>query len=202
MPGRTAKRPARNRSVFVLSLPETPTRSSYEHPPFCGNQRALEPHGTRVTRYCAKRPRIAVVRARVVGRAYVCIACALPARVAPDLRHRSLLIPTPAFAHTSVLFCELGWRRCLVAVARQGMVTQGNEGEMLTRLVAAASASTQSWLPSQRVGRRPGDPHPPASCLSCLQRWGRLCPWHVSALLPSPTAHQRSEMVGKLCTFI
>lgn len=37
-------------------------------PPFCGSQRALEPHETRVTSYCAKRPRIAAVRARVVGR--------------------------------------------------------------------------------------------------------------------------------------
>lgn len=89
-----------------------------------------------------------------------------------------------------------------MAVARQGMVTRGSEGEMLTRLAAVASVSTQSSLPSQPVGRRPGDPRPPASCLSCLQRWGRLCPWRVSALLPSPTAHQRSEMVGKLGAFI
>lgn len=89
-----------------------------------------------------------------------------------------------------------------MAVARQGMVTRGSEGEMLTLLAAAVSASTQSSLPSQPVGRRPGDPRPPTSCLSCLQRWGRLCPWRVSALLPSPSDHQTNEMVGELCAFI
>lgn len=68
MSGRTAKLPARNCSAFAPSLPGTAARSSYEHPPFCGSQRALEPHETRVTSYCAKRPRIAAVRARVVGR--------------------------------------------------------------------------------------------------------------------------------------
>lgn len=73
---------------------------------------------------------------------------------------------------------------------------------MLTRLAAAASASTQSSLPSQAFGRRPGDPRPPASCLSCLQHWGRLCPWRVSALLPSPKDHQTREVVGNPRAFI
>lgn len=107
MPGRTAKLPARNRRAFALSLPGTAARSSYEHPPFCGNQRALEPHGTRVTSYCSKRPRIAAVRARVwEGR-----TCASRARFPPALSQISgccsLLTPTPAFAHTSLLFGEL-----------------------------------------------------------------------------------------------
>lgn len=95
MPGRTEKLLALSRSAFALSLPGTAARSSYEHPPFCGSQRALKPHGTRVTSYCAKGPRIAAVRARVVERAY----CASRARFLPALPQISgccsLLTPHP-----------------------------------------------------------------------------------------------------------
>lgn len=82
-----------------------------------------------------------------------------------------------------------------MTVARQGLscgdAREGGKGEAYHRPAAAASASTQSSLPSQPVGRRPGDPRPPAGCLSCLQHWGRLCPWRSRRCSPPPRTIRR-----------